>query len=120
MALNIDLSEMRARNVNGTVIVSAIGMPAAYLYMRKFKKLHIGITGLAIVWVLLPVLLKGYDPIYVTILVSAAITVVTLGIVGGFNRKTLTAILGTTSGVIIAGLIAMIVGSAARFSGFGA
>jgi len=80
----------------------------------------LGITGLAIIWVLLPVLLKGYDPICVTILVSAAITVVTLGIVGGQNRKTLTAILGTTGGVVIAGLIAMIAGSATRLSGFGA
>lgn len=79
----------------------------------------LGVTGVAIVWVLVPSLLKGYDPIYVTILVSSAITIVTLGIVGGFNRKTLTAIIGTTGGVIIAGLIAMVVGSAARLSGFG-
>jgi len=81
--------------------------------------LTLGVTGLAIVWILLPVLLRGYDPIYVTILVSSAITVITLGIVGGFNKKTLTAMIGTTVGVIIAGLIAMIVGSAAHLTGFG-
>lgn len=42
---------------------------------------------------------------------------ITLVLVSGFNKKTLTAILGTVSGVIIAGLIAYIFGSLTNLSG---
>lgn len=42
---------------------------------------------------------------------------ITLVLVSGFNKKTLTAILGTVSGVVIAGLIAYIFGSLTNLSG---
>lgn len=79
----------------------------------------LGVTGLAIAYALLPALIRGYDPIIVTVLVSTAITIITIAAVGGVSRKALTAIIGTTSGVLIAGLIALAVGSAARLTGFG-
>ncbi len=81
--------------------------------------LTLGITGLGIVYILLPAFLKGYDPIIVTVLGSIIISCVTLGIVGGINKKTLTAIIGTTGGVLVAGLTAMLVGLAANLSGYG-
>lgn len=81
--------------------------------------LTLGVTGLAIVYVLLPALIRGHDPIIVTVLVSTAVTIVTIAAVGGASKKTLTAIIGTTGGVLVAGLIALAVGSAARLTGFG-
>ena len=47
------------------------------------------------------------------------IIAVTLLIISGFNKKTLSAIIGTAGGVLIAGIIALIVGSAAKLTGFG-
>ncbi len=81
--------------------------------------LTLGVTGLAIAYVLLPALIRGYDPIILTVLVSAAVTIVTMAAVGGANRKTLAAIIGTIGGVLVAGLIALVMGSAARLTGFG-
>ncbi|HSW68299.1 MAG TPA: YibE/F family protein, partial [Bacteroidales bacterium] len=67
----------------------------------------------------LPLLLQGYSPILLAIgLASIAITF-TLLLIGGFNLKSLTAILGTIAGVIIAGLMAFWAGSIARLTGFG-
>lgn len=79
----------------------------------------LGITGIAIGTVLLPLLLKGYNPIGVTVAVSAGVVAVTFLIIAGAGRKTLAAVIGTTGGVVVAGVLAMIVGGLARLSGFG-
>ncbi len=79
----------------------------------------LGITGLAILTVLLPLLLKGCSPIGVTVAVSAGVIAVTFVIIAGAGRKTLAAVIGTTGGVVVAGVLAMIVGGLARLSGFG-
>lgn len=76
------------------------------------------ITGLAVGWVLLPLLLKGYNPIVLAVLVSAAVVAVTFALIGGVGVKTLAATIGTTGGLIVAGLMAFLAGSAAQLSGF--
>ncbi len=78
----------------------------------------LGFTVIAILNVLLPLILQGYNPIILGVLVSAIVTTFTLILVSGANRKTLSAIIGTTGGVIIAGLIAVKVGTAAKLTGF--
>jgi uncharacterized membrane protein len=67
--------------------------------------------------VLLPALLKGYSPIFITVLVAAVINLVTFLVVTGFKRKSVAAIIGATLGVIVAGLLAYIVGSKVRLTG---
>lgn len=79
----------------------------------------LGITGLAIGMVLLPLLLKGYNPIGVTVLVSCIVITLTFIIIGGPGRKTAAAIIGTTGGVVVAGLLALLVGTITRLTGFG-
>ncbi|KEH86268.1 YibE/F family protein [Clostridium novyi] len=75
--------------------------------------------GLLIIFVLLPLIRKGYNPIFVSIFISTLSVVFTLTLVSGRNKKTLTAILGTVGGVIIAGIIAMTVGNIANLTGVG-
>ena len=75
--------------------------------------------GLLIIFVLLPLIRKGYNPILVSIFISTLSVVFTLTLVSGRNKKTLTAILGTVGGVIIAGIIAMVVGNVANLTGVG-
>ncbi len=75
---------------------------------------------MALIWlVLLPGFLRGYNPILLTICISAVATMVTLFIVGGLTYKSLAAVLGTIGGVLIAGLTALLVGKAAHLTGFG-
>jgi uncharacterized membrane protein len=81
--------------------------------------LTLGITGLAIVGILLPLLLKGHNPIVLAVLVSAAVVAVTFVVIGGLGVKTLAATLGTVGGVVVAGVIAFLVGTGAQLTGFG-
>ncbi|MDA8096549.1 MAG: YibE/F family protein, partial [Clostridia bacterium] len=103
------------------------GLVAAFLFLLMlvggFKGVKtvvtLGITGLAIGTVLLPLLLRGYNPIGVTVLVCTVVITLTFIVIAGPGRKTLAAIIGTTGGVLVAGLLALLVGTLTRLTGFG-
>lgn len=78
----------------------------------------LGLTVLGIYKVLLPVLLKGGSPLFTTILILIGVTLLTMVIVAGFTKKALAATLGTMGGVIIAGILALIIGDLAHFTGY--
>lgn len=78
----------------------------------------LAITIFAVFQILLPLLLAGYSPIAMTILVAAGVTLVTMVFVGGLHWKTAAAVVGTIGGVVVAGLLALIVGGAVRLTGF--
>jgi uncharacterized membrane protein len=78
----------------------------------------IAITVYAIFFILLPLLLTGYSPIGMTILVASGITLVTMLFVGGLHWKSAAAFIGTVGGVLVAGLLSLLVGSAVRLTGF--
>ena len=67
--------------------------------------------------VLLPLFLKGYNPILLTVFTAILIAVVTILFVSGFNKKSIAAIVGTMLGVVIAGFLAFIVGSKVKLTG---
>lgn len=67
-------------------------------------------TGAVVVYVLLPLLFKGLSPIPISVLLSSIIIIVSFLLIGGFDRKTYSAILGTISGITIAGLISYVSG----------
>lgn len=77
------------------------------------------ITGIAVLKILLPLILAGYSPVLVSVLVSIGVIAITLIIIGGIKRKTLSAIIGTSSGVIVAGILTLIIGSMAKLTGLG-
>jgi uncharacterized membrane protein len=77
------------------------------------------LTVLGIVYILLPLILKGFDPVFVSTWICIAIAGITLLLVSGYNKKTLAAIIGTSGGLICAGVIAQIVGEMAKLTGLG-
>lgn len=77
------------------------------------------LTILGITYVLLPLILKGFDPVFISIWLCVAIAGLTLLLVSGFNKKTLAAIIGTSGGLITAGFIAQIIGELAKLTGLG-
>lgn len=79
----------------------------------------LALTAFAVMKVLLPMIIKGYNPILVSVCICAGVIAITLLIISGINKKTLSAIFGTTGGVIIAGISALIVGSMANLTGLG-
>ncbi len=109
----------RDRGVFYLIIVFVI----ALLVVGRMKGLKTIITLAAtiflIFWVLLPLLLDGYNPIILAVGIASVAIAVTLFIIGGLNLKSLVATLGTITGVVVAGLMAYWAGSLARLTGFG-
>ena len=86
--------------------------------LKGFKSLiTLSITAIIIFVVMLPMILKGYNPIPITILSATFITIVTFLIIGGINVKSLSSIIGTMGGVFFAGTLAYIVGNLAKLTG---
>lgn len=79
--------------------------------------LTLGLTIFLILKVMLPLMLQGIDPILISIAIAIVVTILTILIVGGINSKSISAILGTSIGVIIAGIIAFIVGNQINLTG---
>lgn len=75
-------------------------------------------AGICIIYLMFPLIYRGISPIAITIVVALLTTVVTLGLLGGVSKKTVSAIVGTVCGVIIAAVFALIFGAAAGISGY--
>lgn len=75
------------------------------------------ITGIVVMNFMLPLILKGHNPIWIAILSAIIITSVTFIIIAGVNIKSFSAIVGTVGGVVSAGVLAFIVGSLAKLTG---
>ena len=58
------------------------------------------------IFVVVPLISKGYDPVWVAVLFAIAVIVATLTIVYGFSAKTLAATLGAASGLLVSGILA--------------
>lgn len=97
------------------VLIIAIGK------LKGIKSLiSLAVTIGTILFVMLPLILKGVNPIFVSVITAVFVTVVTIFLVGGINNKTIAAILGTSFGVISAGIIAYIFSNTAHLTGLSA
>lgn len=79
--------------------------------------LALGLTCLMIFLVYIPSILSGVNVYISTIAVSAAIILASLLLINGANKKTLCAVAGNLSGVIIAGLLALFMNSTLKLTG---
>ncbi|MGV8145995.1 MAG: YibE/F family protein [Alkaliphilus sp.] len=76
---------------------------------RSFVAL--ALTGICILKIFMPMVLEGYGFVSATIISSLVITIVTFIVIDGITRKSLSSILGTIGGTIIAGLLAIYFGN---------
>lgn len=79
----------------------------------------LGITVFLVLYVMIPLLLKGTNPILLSIVVCAVSTIVTMIIIAGWNRKSISAVFGTVGGISVGGAIAYLYGVLARLTGLG-
>ncbi len=75
------------------------------------------LTGVVIMYGMLPLILKGYSPLIVTVIAAMFIALLTFFIIAGINAKSVSALIGTTGGVLTAGILAYIVGSLVKLTG---
>ncbi|MCL2559896.1 MAG: YibE/F family protein [Turicibacter sp.] len=80
--------------------------------------LSLAFTLVSIVFLLIPLLVRGYNAITVTIGILAVVTVISLLLIGGFTKKSAVAIIGCMSGVVFAAMLATFSGHVAGISGF--
>lgn len=87
---------------------------------KKGFKSAIGLvfTFICIVYLFLPMLYKGYSPFLSAVIVIILITIVSLYLIDGITKKSISAMIGTIIGVIIAGICAAGFGYVAKISGY--
>lgn len=87
---------------------------------RKGLKSAIGLifTFICIVFLFIPMLYKGYSPVVSAVIVVTIITLVSIYLIGGLSIKTISAILGTIIGVVIAAGCAAAFGYFSKISGY--
>jgi uncharacterized membrane protein len=69
-----------------------------------------------IIFLFIPLIIQGADPIWAASLAVAASTVVTLWILNGWSAKTVSAVISCASCTFLAGLVAFLFGAAASIS----
>jgi uncharacterized membrane protein len=63
-------------------------------------------TAAALIRVLFPAMLRGWDPIFASVVLVTIITAVIIFLVGGLSRRGLTAFIGSMGGVLLTSLLA--------------
>lgn len=75
-------------------------------------------SGLAMVFIFVPMLLKGYNPLWTALFVSALATIATFLIVGGVSPKVISGTLGTLCGLAACGILISLSNVILHFTGF--
>ena len=76
----------------------------------------LALTLTVVVKLVIPLLLRGYDPILLAVSIAGAVTLVTLLLTEGFSRITLSATVGTFAALILTAALAAIFTAAAGFT----
>ncbi len=117
----ITSTEISYKNNNGYLLVIVLLYAGAIVIIGGVKGIKalvsLIITVLAIFIIVIPKIMAGTNPLLITIFVSILITIISLVIIAGFNKKALAAIIGTSGGFIIAGIFAVIFGNLMQLSG---
>ncbi|MGL6153878.1 YibE/F family protein [Cetobacterium sp. SF1] len=74
-------------------------------------------TGAVIIYILIPIMFSGINPIPFAVLLASIITLVSFLLIGGYERKTYSAIIGAIFGITLAGTISYIAGIIMNLSG---
>ncbi len=72
-----------------------------------------------IVYILVPLLLRGAPPILTSVLLATLILAIAIFFTHGFNKRSLIAFFGTTSAVFVTGVLAALVVNGTHLTGFG-
>ncbi|MBQ9279752.1 MAG: YibE/F family protein [Clostridia bacterium] len=114
-------TQISYRNNNNYIIVIIAMYAIVILLVGGLKGLKaiasLALTVLAVFYIILPRIIAGSDPILTTVLTCALITLVSIIIIAGFNKKATAAIIGTVGGIVIAGIFAVIFGNLMALSG---
>ena len=107
---------------SGTLVWLSLIFCGLLIYVGKkkglFSLIAIAITVLLITHIMSPLILFGLNPILATITICLVSTAITMYLVGGFNAKSTSAVLGTALSLIFAGILAGLTMFTANLTGF--
>lgn len=118
---NIETVKIQEK-VRDTQVYLIVGLFVALLLIiggiNGFKTLISLVIAVAMIFFgYIPLIIKGVNPILASLGISIPVVIITLIIISGRNIKTLVAIIGTTLGVVISGILAFIFGNFAHLTG---
>lgn len=108
----------RSKLLLGLLLLFAIAIVAIGGIQGAKAVVALAVTFVSIIFLLVPLVLKGFPSIPVTIMIIAITTVISFLLIGGIQSKTVAAFLGSMVGVILAAAIAMVAGKLCHVSGF--
>lgn len=86
--------------------------------LKGFKGLiSLGISVVSIFYFFLPLVIKGYSPILLSIITAIFSAIVTIYFIAGFSKKGIVAILGSVGGVVFSGIISFYFVKSMRLTG---
>lgn len=115
----IDISDIDKRN--SFYILASIFFGATILIARKkglYAALSLFLSITFIIKIFIPAISKGYSPILFAVITCIFSTIVTTFLIGGISKKSLIAILGTTSGVLVSGILSFSFANIMRLTGY--
>jgi uncharacterized membrane protein len=102
------------------LVILFIGLILLFGGLKGLKSLlSLIITLILIMTVLLPSAMKGKSPVTTAIIIAFVIYLISFLLIAGFSKKSLSAIIGTSIGLITAGIIIHIAGFSAHITGYG-
>ncbi len=105
----------------GLLIVAAAFLIVTVLVGGKVgakSLVGLGLTVAALIFILLPLLLLGWPTLPTTFLISVLVTAATFVILGGVDKKTICACLGTLAGIALATSFGLIAQNVLRIDGY--
>lgn len=112
--------EVDRRGMLGWVFASFVVLVLWFAGRKGMRALlSLGLSVGAILFILIPALLAGYSPAWVSLGIAATILAVILFLTHGINPRSVTAFLGTVSAVAVTCALAAYWVSAMRLTGFG-
>lgn len=116
--LDLTVSSYQRHSVLGLLALIFCALVAWIGKLKGIKSLvSLFFTGVCAIYLMLPLLLSGMNPVLAAILIVFLSTFVTLWLVAGLNKKSITAMIGTLAGVLIAALVAYVFSELAHLSG---
>ncbi|WP_394149144.1 YibE/F family protein [Vibrio maritimus] len=97
------------------IIVALIILLAGFQGFNSVVSLYF--TGALLIGVLIPAIFAGLNPVLVTLALMSLKIIVNFLLIAGWNKKSLSAMLGTLAGVVAAGVAAQLFGEMAQLNG---
>lgn len=105
----------------GLAVIAALFLLVTVLVGGKVgakSLVSLGLTAAALIWILLPLLLRGWPTIPTTFLTAVLVSIATFVILGGVEKKTICACLGTLAGIALAAVFGLAAQRILRLDGY--